>query len=416
MTAVSFESSEDEDDQHVSDQFDLKFGTGRRKEITEDTFNYKVVGRLSHWEGGSTNPYTQSKMEKRTSSFVGVEKVEEEKITIKDFLWRLVHPSHDLTEVTIEDIERVKLMHDRFLADSQFSFNYSTLLTVAAGIAGVGLVSNSSASVIASMLVSPLMGPVTAMSYSFMIGDFKLFRMALMTEVFSILYCCVVGVIIALCVLWTPMLEQLPTDEMTSRSNWQNFICSIPVAFFSGLGVAIGVLDSQTNSLVGVAISASLLPPAVNFGVLFTIRSLIDEKENNFITLLLTLMNVLVVLIASLFMFRLKEILPIEKSIFWSDLGIARKIYHNVAIFPIIQEEPDEKEIKKRVTRFFPRCSQMAKMPPDSFRETRHLNVPSVDSMDSAFDTFLPNGGGGGVGGDPSPGLSRISEKSEGTL
>ena len=26
-------------------------------------------------------------------------------------------------------------------------------------------------------------------------------------------------------------------------------------------------------------------------------------------------------------MFRLKEVLPIEKKIFWSDLGIARKIY-----------------------------------------------------------------------------------------
>ena len=45
-------------------------------------------------------------------------------------------------------------------------------------------------------------------------------------------------------------------------------IASILVAFFSGLGVAVSLLDDQTNSLVGVAISASLLPPAVNSGII----------------------------------------------------------------------------------------------------------------------------------------------------
>ena len=31
-------------------------------------------------------------------------------------------------------------------------------------------------------------------------------------------------------------------------------------------------------------------------------------------------------------MFRMKEVLPIEKNVFWSDLGIARKIYKGKAI------------------------------------------------------------------------------------
>jgi uncharacterized membrane protein len=42
-----------------------------------------------------------------------------------------------------------------------------------------------------------------------------------------------------------------------------------PIAFFSGLGVAISLLDEQTSSLVGVAILASLLPPAINSGMLW---------------------------------------------------------------------------------------------------------------------------------------------------
>ena len=39
------------------------------------------------------------------------------------------------------------------------------------------------------------------------------------------------------------------------------------VAVFSGVGVALSVLGNNTSSLVGVAISASLLPPAVNAGM-----------------------------------------------------------------------------------------------------------------------------------------------------
>lgn len=58
------------------------------------------------------------------------------------------------------------------------------------------------------------------------------------------------------------MAEEWPTQEMLSRGTRTTFLCGFPIAFFSGLGVALSVLDDQTSSLVGVAISASLLPPA----------------------------------------------------------------------------------------------------------------------------------------------------------
>ena len=58
------------------------------------------------------------------------------------------------------------------------------------------------------------------------------------------------------------MAEDWPTQEMLSRGTRTTFLAGIPITFFSGLGVAVSVLDDQTSSLVGVAISASLLPPA----------------------------------------------------------------------------------------------------------------------------------------------------------
>mmetsp|Transcript_20748 Transcript_20748/g.25125 ORF Transcript_20748/g.25125 Transcript_20748/m.25125 type:complete len:96 (-) Transcript_20748:577-864(-) len=61
---------------------------------------------------------------------------------------------------------------------------------------------------------------------------------------------------------------------MSSRGQPESLVYGLLVAFFSGIGVALSVLGNNTTSLVGVAISASLLPPVVNTGILlgFAIR------------------------------------------------------------------------------------------------------------------------------------------------
>lgn len=379
---ITFDSELDEDDM-VSQEFNDRFG---RPEL-EKKLSYKVVGRLSRWEGGESSPYNASKVGG------GAEKVEAETMSIMEFVRHLVRPTYDLTEVTIEDIERVKVMHDRFLGDAQFSFNYTTLLVIASVIAGVGLGVNSSASIIASMLVSPLMGPVTAIAYGITIGDYKMVRMAVVTELASLTVCIVTGLVVAGCMLPLPISQDWPVSEMTSRGIMSNFYAGIPIAFFSGLGVAVGLLDSQTNSLVGVAISASLLPPAVNAGMLWVID--IGHEDNlsssATISLLLTVMNIFVIIVASIIMFRLKETLPIEKSIFWTDLGVARKIYHNVAIIPHLQEPPTDQEIQNRVMRFFPRCSEMARTRPSVFKTSRKLNVVASDDDDEDDSELMPS-------------------------
>lgn len=127
------------------------------------------------------------------------------------------------------------------------------------------------------------------------------------------------------------MAESWPNSEQAGRCTWENFFVGLPVAFFSGLGVAVSLLDEQTNSLVGVAISASLLPPAVNAGMMWVAYGYFDKnrKEGNYdedydeemvnaisrqdfryggmVSLLLTLANIVLVIVASMIMFRLKE-------------------------------------------------------------------------------------------------------------
>jgi uncharacterized hydrophobic protein (TIGR00271 family) len=234
-------------------------------------------------------------------------------------------------------------MHERLREGSVFSFNYNTLLLVASILAGLGLASNSSAMIISSMLVSPIMGPVVGMAYGATIRDWRLTRRAFKTEVLSLLFCISMGAILGACIGPTHLASSWPTPEMTVRGNWQNFLVALPVAFFSGLGVAVSLLDDQTSSLVGVAISASLLPPAVNSGILwvafaFYERDILgsraglptllyepsdpegsdnaepeaqertDFRSAGLISLSLTLANIFLITIASMIMFRMKEV------------------------------------------------------------------------------------------------------------
>ena len=64
----------------------------------------------------------------------------------------------DFIQVTPEQVDRVRAMHQKMADGTRFTFNYNTLLLVASLLAGLGLISNSSTTIIASMLVSPIMG------------------------------------------------------------------------------------------------------------------------------------------------------------------------------------------------------------------------------------------------------------------
>ena len=344
---------------------------------------------------GSSHRNSRSLLEVRKSTISGIHNFRDASakttaIRTKDIVKIFTSDNRDeYLEVTLEELDRVKFMHEKIEEGTTFSFNYNCLLFVASMLAGLGLISNSVATIIASMLVSPLMGPVIGLAYGSTIRDWKLVRKSLRVEIISLFLCIVAGMLLASITGPTEISDSWPTQEMLGRGTKQNFLIALPVAFFSGLGVAVSVLDDQTSSLVGVAISASLLPPAVNAGILWiayffaqtdvignvcdsfslnvsdsttnsnlfsdefasTIQSIDCEEllrkfgrgryaleayyRTGFISLMVTVANIILICISSMLMFRMKEVLPIKKNIFWDDLSIARKVYQNHALIRI---------------------------------------------------------------------------------
>ncbi|GMH81061.1 hypothetical protein TL16_g08812, partial [Triparma laevis f. inornata] len=220
---------------------------------------------------------------------------------------------------------------------ASFSFDFCSLLMIASILAGVGLINDNTVVIVASMLVSPIMGPVLGLSFGSVIRDYKLVRKGMWTEIVALLLCCLLGVILGvICVLGGLLTDTWPTSEMSSRGDVAGLVTGIVIAVPSGMGVALSTLGNNTSSLVGVAISASLLPPAVNAGLCWSVAFIlslhkgytfdgsqdwtVDDWMNcGTISFLLTVVNILCIWASGVMMFRLKEVAPVkDKNTFWS--------------------------------------------------------------------------------------------------
>ncbi|CAF1431030.1 unnamed protein product, partial [Didymodactylos carnosus] len=158
-------------------------------------------------------------------------------------------------------------------ASTELTFDFVVLLVLASMLAAFGLLENSTVIIVASMLVSPLMNPILGIAFGLSVREHSLWKRGLWNEIIGLIICLASGFVLG---LFTTFAETkwgssstFPTTEMRSRGDVKRLWVGVLIALPSGAGVALSVLGGNTGSLVGVAISASLLPPAVNCGLLF---------------------------------------------------------------------------------------------------------------------------------------------------
>ena len=121
------------------------------------------------------------------------------------------------------------------------------------------------------------MGPILAGIFGAVISDKKLRNMGIKNELISLIMCTFIGFIFGLIFCyWIESygVTKWPTEEMLSRGKLRALWVGALIAIPSGAGAALSVLADNTGSMVGIAISASLLPPAVNTGLLWSLALL----------------------------------------------------------------------------------------------------------------------------------------------
>ncbi|CAF1225266.1 unnamed protein product [Adineta steineri] len=287
-------------------------------------------------------------------------------------------------------------------ASTALSFDFVLLICLASVLAAFGLLENSTVIIVASMLVSPLMNPILGIVFGLSVRDQSLWRHGLRNEIIGLIICTTCGFIIG---LFTTIFEtkwgsstSFPTSEMKSRGDGKRLWVGVFIALPSGAGVALSVLGGNTGSLVGVAISASLLPPAVNCGLLFAysllgtifsrvvaIQSHEFNTTNNYndssihcpkyinndyqplytcnlvseaailgcCSLLLTIVNIICIIIMALIILRIKEVVPLHQpnkdiaNFFHYDVRVARDYNKTIHEGDINLQDPSTLTVHK---------------------------------------------------------------------
>ncbi|KXJ83948.1 hypothetical protein RP20_CCG022483, partial [Aedes albopictus] len=141
-------------------------------------------------------------------------------------------------------------------------------------LAALGLVENNAPNIVAAMLVSPLMGPVMSITFGTIIADRELVKVGFISLALGMFISILFGFIFGLILGTTEMpwgFGDFPTEEMKGRGNARSLWMGILWALTSGSGVAVALLQGSAGPLIGVAISASLLPPVVNCGLFWAL-------------------------------------------------------------------------------------------------------------------------------------------------
>ncbi|NTU71255.1 MAG: DUF389 domain-containing protein [Coriobacteriia bacterium] len=141
---------------------------------------------------------------------------------------------------------------------------FAVLLVLASAIATFGLISDSVATVIGAMIVAPLMLPIMGLAFAISIGDRK--------AVLSSIAVGFGGIATAILVGW---LLSMPWSGFNPEVNGQIMARTAPrlidlcAAIATGLAGAFAMSRRDvSDTLPGVAIAISLVPPLANVGIL----------------------------------------------------------------------------------------------------------------------------------------------------
>lgn len=191
-----------------------------------------------------------------------------------------------------------KLFYDGEKKNQQI-INFTVLLALSTVIATYGVVTDSTAAVIGAMIIAPLMTPIMACAAGVTLGSRFRSLNALRLVVLG-----VAGVIILSALLTfflpTSMISFTTNSQITSRVNPSLLDLLIAIAAGAAGAYAIG-RQEIADSLAGVAIAISLVPPLAVVGISLGKFQWIDAFGSS----ILFLTNFFAILLAGAIVFRL---------------------------------------------------------------------------------------------------------------
>jgi uncharacterized hydrophobic protein (TIGR00341 family) len=149
------------------------------------------------------------------------------------------------------------------------STTYVAMTTISAVVATAGLLLDSPATVVGSMVIAPLVGPAMAGAVGTVIDDSELFRRGLEFQVLGLVLTVVAAAVFtkAVDVLnFIPATLEPATIAQVRERLAPDFL-SLVIALGAGTAGAISLTAGVSTALVGVMIAVALVPPAATVGI-----------------------------------------------------------------------------------------------------------------------------------------------------
>jgi uncharacterized hydrophobic protein (TIGR00341 family) len=146
---------------------------------------------------------------------------------------------------------------------------YVLLTIVSAVVATAGLLLDSPATVVGSMVIAPLIGPAMSAAVGTVIDDEDLFvrgvRMQLIGMSLAVVAAAVFAFLVQMTNLVPPGLDPAGIEQIRERLK-PDFL-SLAVALGAGVAGALSLTTGVSSALVGVMIAVALVPPAATVGI-----------------------------------------------------------------------------------------------------------------------------------------------------
>jgi uncharacterized hydrophobic protein (TIGR00341 family) len=146
---------------------------------------------------------------------------------------------------------------------------YTIMTVISAVIATAGLLLDSPAVVVGSMVIAPLIGPAMTANVGTVVDDHEMFIRGVKLQVFGLLVAIGSATVFALFVRTANVVP--PLADVTSVGQIRERVApdflSLVVAIGAGAAGVLSLTSGVSTALVGVMIAVALIPPAATVGI-----------------------------------------------------------------------------------------------------------------------------------------------------
>lgn len=201
-------------------------------------------------------------------------------------------------------------LYDEVEAGSRLSVHFILMVILATLVACMGVLYRNYVILIGAMLIAPLLGPNLGLAFGTAIGDFKLIRGSIKSNVIGFVIAVLFSYLIGL--IWFDGLHHPHFTEHLHVG-----FDSMILAIASGVAAVVAMLSDVPSGLVGVMVAVALLPPIAEIGLGLSI-GYGDFALHSF---LLLVVNVICTILAGNIMFIIAGVRPS----FWEEKQIAKR-------------------------------------------------------------------------------------------